>query len=353
LREAAVWHWQVAQNLAVELRDQPLSAYGPAGELLAPHRLPPSPAGRVPTGSNDEEDAAVPTAAPAVVEAPSPRFPEADLLDLAVVEVEVDEQGRPRAPVALDGRAPGRLYAALEALREWRFEPPAGAQPRQRRVGIPLARLRPLNEIRALHRRLAESTPRSPGEVGPRLHYVQWKEARKLLTAAVKLAERGDRDAALRRWRRAQSLVPALVLADLTPFGPGGELLGRHRVPIAGRWALPPPVRRDAAGEPPPADRPLKVGGEVREPVPVFAPAAEYTPEARAARIEGDVVVEATIDRDGRVRALRVLEGLPMGLTEQALAALSSWRFRPATLDGVAVSVDDDLTVSFRPDQPE
>ncbi len=346
LKEAAVWHWQVAQNLAVELRGQPLTAYGPAGEFLARHRLPPWPVVHTPVESDGDDAAASGITAPGVVEARMPRYPEGDLLDLAMVEVEVDGAGRPHSPVVLRGRHPGRLYTALEALREWRFATPTEAQPRRQRVAMPLARLRPLDEIKALHRRRAETLPRSPGEVGPALHRVQWKEAKELLTTALKLAGRGEPRGALRRWYRAQSLVPALILADLTAFGRGGELLDRHRAPIAGHWMLPSPGRGDAAGEPP-AERPLQVGGDVEKPVSLFAPLPEYTPEARAARIQGDVVVAATIDRDGRIRALRVLEGLPMGLTEHALAALSAWRFRPATRDGSPVVVTFELTVSF------
>ena len=87
---------------------------------------------------------------------------------------------------------------------------------------------------------------------------------------------------------------------------------------------------------------------DVEKPVSLFAPQPEYTPEARAAEIQGDVLVEATIDRDGRIRALRVLEGLPMGLTEQAVAALSAWRFRPASRGGTPVVATFELTVTFR-----
>ncbi len=106
MKEAAIWHWQVAQNLAVELRDQPLSAYGPAGEILAHYRLKPSPAGLVPTASDEDDAVAGDLAAPATIEAPSPWFPEGNLLVLAVVEVVVDEEGRavegsPRAAEAL------------------------------------------------------------------------------------------------------------------------------------------------------------------------------------------------------------------------------------------------------------
>ncbi len=95
-------------------------------------------------------------------------------------------------------------------------------------------------------------------------------------------------------------------------------------------------------------DAPLEIGGDVQEPFTVYAPRPEYLPEARQARIEDAVIVRATIDRDGQLADLKVLEGLPLGLTEQALEAISRWHFRPATLDGAAVDVTYDLTVEFR-----
>ena len=73
-----------------------------------------------------------------------------------------------------------------------------------------------------------------------------------------------------------------------------------------------------------------------------------YTELARKARIQGVVIVEAIIDKEGRVTNVRVLKGLPMGLDQSAVDAVKSWRFKPATLNGRPVSVYYSLTVNFR-----
>lgn len=96
-------------------------------------------------------------------------------------------------------------------------------------------------------------------------------------------------------------------------------------------------------------DTPVRVGGNVKAPI-VIEPRAEpkYTEIARKARIAGVVIIEAVIDRDGNVTEARILKGLPMGLEQEALAAIRQWKFKPGTLNGQAVPVYYNLTVNFR-----
>lgn len=89
------------------------------------------------------------------------------------------------------------------------------------------------------------------------------------------------------------------------------------------------------------------VGGEVTPPVKVHAPAPVYTEIARRARVQGLVVIQAVIDRDGNVVSAEVLRGLPMGLDQAALDAVRQWRYEPATLRGRRVAVTFTLTVRF------
>lgn len=73
-----------------------------------------------------------------------------------------------------------------------------------------------------------------------------------------------------------------------------------------------------------------------------------YTEAARRVRLQGTVIVEAFIDETGRVRDIKVLKGLPMGLDRSAVDAVSQWRFRPATFEGRPVKVLYSLTVNFQ-----
>lgn len=64
----------------------------------------------------------------------------------------------------------------------------------------------------------------------------------------------------------------------------------------------------------------------------------EYTEEARKNQVSGTVVLRAVIAFDGKLRAIRVMNGLPHGLTERAIEAARKIKFAPALLNGQAVS---------------
>ncbi len=102
---------------------------------------------------------------------------------------------------------------------------------------------------------------------------------------------------------------------------------------------------------PPPSEEPsgpIEVGGNVRAPEKITYPQPAYTEIARKARIQGVVIVQAIIDKQGNVTNVKVLKGLPMGLEEAAVEAIKTWKFKPATLNGKPVAVYYNLTVNFK-----
>ncbi len=72
----------------------------------------------------------------------------------------------------------------------------------------------------------------------------------------------------------------------------------------------------------------------------------EYPPIARSARIQGQVVLAAIINKEGKIENLRVLAGHPM-LVHAALEAVSQWRYRPYALNNEPVEVETQITVNF------
>ena len=96
-----------------------------------------------------------------------------------------------------------------------------------------------------------------------------------------------------------------------------------------------------------PPSGPMRVGGNVKAPVTLDRVSPDYTETARKAKIAGTVVVEAIIGTNGRVQDVRVIKGLPMGLSEEAEQAVKKWRFKPGTLNGEPVAVIFNLTVNF------
>lgn len=94
---------------------------------------------------------------------------------------------------------------------------------------------------------------------------------------------------------------------------------------------------------------PYIIGNGVKAPVPTSHPLPAYTEEARAFRIEGIVLIQAVIRKDGTADSFRVLRGLGYGLDESTLNTITEkWRFQPGTLNGGAVDVQANIEVSFR-----
>jgi TonB family protein len=73
------------------------------------------------------------------------------------------------------------------------------------------------------------------------------------------------------------------------------------------------------------------------KPVRLKAPIPRYTDAARANKTEGTVTLRVLVSADGDVQQVRVIRGLPDGLTEQAIAAAREAKFKPAMKDGKAV----------------
>jgi TonB family protein len=66
----------------------------------------------------------------------------------------------------------------------------------------------------------------------------------------------------------------------------------------------------------------------------ISKPTPAYTEEARRARVEGEVLLEVVLEASGRIRVLRVVQGLGHGLDESAIHAAEKINFKPAMRDG-------------------
>jgi TonB family protein len=81
----------------------------------------------------------------------------------------------------------------------------------------------------------------------------------------------------------------------------------------------------------------------------VYQPLPGYTPEAREAKVQGIMLLQGIIRKNGRIDSLKVLQGLGYGLDQSAIDMLSKeWRFEPGTLHGKPVDVQANIEVSFR-----
>jgi protein TonB len=98
---------------------------------------------------------------------------------------------------------------------------------------------------------------------------------------------------------------------------------------------------------PPAVQQPIRVGGTIRQPVKVRDVAPVYPQIAQAARVQGIVILEATIGADGQVINARVLRSVPL-LDQAALDAVKQWQFTPTLLNGAPVPVVMTVTVQFK-----
>ncbi len=92
---------------------------------------------------------------------------------------------------------------------------------------------------------------------------------------------------------------------------------------------------------------PYHLGGDVRPPVLIHRVEPEFSEQARRAKFSGQVQVYLWVDTEGVPSHLRVVRGVGMGLDEEAIKAISQYRFKPATLNGEPVTVDLYITVTF------
>jgi TonB family protein len=93
----------------------------------------------------------------------------------------------------------------------------------------------------------------------------------------------------------------------------------------------------------------VRVGGAVQSANLISQVAPVYPPLAQQARIQGEVVLEAVISREGAITNLRVVSGHPL-LVDAALTAARQWKYRPTLLNGQPVEVVSQVTVPFKLD---
>ena len=89
--------------------------------------------------------------------------------------------------------------------------------------------------------------------------------------------------------------------------------------------------------------------GGVGYPTCVYCPDPKYSEEARKAKYQGTVVLQAVITVDGRVTEVQVVKGPGLGLEEKAIEAVKDWRLKPAMgPNGKPVPVIVPLEITFR-----
>ena len=135
------------------------------------------------------------------------------------------------------------------------------------------------------------------------------------------------------------------------PVGIEGVVVGGVTGGIVGGLveAPPPPPPPPLLPPPPPPARegPVRISGEIRAPALLTRVNPDYPPLAVHAQVEGVVILEAVVDREGRVEDVQVIRSLPL-LDKAAIDAVRQWRYAPLLLNGVPERFILTVTVQFK-----
>lgn len=97
---------------------------------------------------------------------------------------------------------------------------------------------------------------------------------------------------------------------------------------------------------PPPPPKRIRIGGMVQQANLVRMVQPVYPAIAKAARIQGTVVLHAVIAKNGAIEELQYMSGPPL-LVQSAMDAVRQWRYRPTLLNGEPVEVETTIQVIF------
>jgi protein TonB len=91
----------------------------------------------------------------------------------------------------------------------------------------------------------------------------------------------------------------------------------------------------------------MPVGGDVQSAKLIKHPAPTYPAIAISARVQGAVVLQAIIGKDGTVRDLKVVSAASPLLVRSAMDAVKQWTYSPTLLNREPVEVITEITVNF------
>jgi protein TonB len=141
----------------------------------------------------------------------------------------------------------------------------------------------------------------------------------------------------------SQRLRPARP-SDL-PDAPGLAQNEQIAVVLPGANMAPPSAPAVLPAPPATAVAP-KIGGHIQQAQVISRTNPDYPLAARQARVQGSVVVAATVGTDGRIKSAKAVSGPPL-LQNAAAAAVKQWTYKPAVLNGSPVESDTQVELKF------
>jgi protein TonB len=154
-----------------------------------------------------------------------------------------------------------------------------------------------------------------------------------------------DAAGALRRWTYDPPSKGPIAFTVTFAFKPGADSTATQTPTVT-----PPALTASAASSANAGvsanGQPVRVGGQIKAPTQITKVQPVYPPIALNARVQGIVILEATIGVDGRVIDAKVLRSIPL-LDQAAIDAVRQWAYTPTMLNGAPVPVIMTVTVTF------
>jgi TonB family protein len=268
----------------------------------------------------------------------------AKLEGVVTVYYEVDTNGHPRNVKAIRGLGLGLDENAVEAVKQWRFNPTPSISLESVDLNFNLS---PPGEWSLRHTAytvIREDQQDSNIDKPVLSHYAQPapaacpEGARTLVTAYFHIDKKG---------------VPSEVRVGSTPAAAaiGDAVLSWRFKPARSSGnarAADGVFTLVCNGGPAAVAAPSRVGGGVSQPSVISQVTPEYSEAARKAKAQGDVQLQLIVDADGFATDIHVVRPLGLGLDEKAVEALAQWRFNPGMSDRKPVPVFAVIQTSFR-----
>lgn len=146
---------------------------------------------------------------------------------------------------------------------------------------------------------------------------------------AIAHAGLGQEDNALWYWNAATSLYPPIARSDMSAYGAPGKFLAEH-----------PPGLPDLR---------VPKGAQIVPPSIVRQVETKYPNQSLNSLVEGPIVIEMIVGRDGRAHTPRIVGGLGAPMVAYAtLEAVKLWEFKPATADGQPIDAPYRFTMNYK-----
>lgn len=133
-----------------------------------------------------------------------------------------------------------------------------------------------------------------------------------------------------------RSVIETIVIQDAPPPAPE----------VAPSSSASAPTPQVSAGEEPKQTAAPRLRFEAPRILHIYLP--EYTDKARAKQIEGEIAVRALLQRNGKIKNVKVEKGLGFGLDDRAAEAVKRLGFLPAQLDGQDVDAQTQIVFNFK-----